>query len=89
MKEKNRRLVAMIIFLTVMLHVPSVDAGKVVVIPLASGKKATGDAVAAEVLEDKTFSSDAGVGLDGAMLNRGAVTIVPGTTDLDYPGGIS
>ena len=53
---------------------------KVVVVPLG-GKKAAGDAVAAEVLEGKTFSNTDEVGIDGAMVNNGAITLTPGSAD--------
>lgn len=42
---------------------------------------AEGDAVAANVLAGKTFSNDADTGLTGAMVNNGAVTITPGTSN--------
>lgn len=59
---------------------------KVVVVPLGS-KKAAGDAVAADVLEGKTFSNKYEVGIDGAMVNNGAMTFHPGTADQSVPEG--
>lgn len=59
---------------------------KVVVVPLG-GKKAAGDAVAADVLEGKTFSNKDDVGIDGAMVNNGAMTFNPGTVDQAVPEG--
>jgi hypothetical protein len=47
-----------------------------------------GDAEAKHVLEGKTFSSQvAGAGAVGAMPNRGAVTITPGTSNKTIPAG--
>lgn len=59
---------------------------KVVVIPMG-GKKAAGDAVAVDVLEGKTFSNKDDVGIDGAMVNNGAMTFNPGTADQTVPEG--
>lgn len=59
---------------------------KVVVVPMG-GKKPSGDAVAADVLEGKTFSNKDDVGIDGAMVNNGAMTFNPGTSDQAVPEG--
>lgn len=59
---------------------------KVVVVPLG-GQKPTGDAVAEDVLEGRTFSNQDDVGIDGAMVNNGAMTFKPGTADQAVPEG--
>lgn len=61
---------------------PVYAADRVVVIPLNSGGgAATGDAVAADVLEGKTFSNASASGIPGTMVANGAVSITPTTTD--------
>ncbi len=60
----------------------------VVVVPLfRSHAKCTGNVVAEEVLEGKTFSSDEGVEISGTMVNQAAVTITPGASDQNIPEG--
>ncbi len=46
-----------------------------------------GTAVAADVLSSKTFSSAAGLGVAGTMADRGAVALVPGTSDQAIAAG--
>lgn len=49
---------------------------------------AIGDAIAANVLAGKVFSSQvAGPGVTGTMPNRGAHNITPGTSDITIPNG--
>lgn len=49
---------------------------------------AEGTATAAQVLAGYTFSSDAGTGLSGSMVNNGALgTYTPGTTNQSIPAG--
>jgi hypothetical protein len=61
---------------------------KVVIIPMSDrGGKPTGDALDHEVLDGKTFSSEAGTDQIGTMPNNGAVTITPGTTAQNIPEG--
>ena len=74
---------------------PKLIAGKAVSVWYDTGSggrffikaSAEGDAVAANVLAGKTFSNDDDTGLAGAMPDRGAVTITPGTADQVIPGG--
>ena len=75
-----KKAVGTIAVVTVLIFaVSAIAADKVVVIPLG-GKKAAGDAAAADVLAGKTFSNKDDVGIDGAMVNNGAITFTPGTT---------
>lgn len=60
-------------------------AGDIAVITL--GNKATGDAVADDVLEGKTFSNHDASGITGIMANNGSVSIMPGTEDRTIPEG--
>ncbi|MBI5504083.1 MAG: DUF1566 domain-containing protein [Deltaproteobacteria bacterium] len=46
-----------------------------------------GTAAADDVLTDKTFSSTAGLGVTGTMVNNGAVTLTPTTTDQAIAAG--
>jgi hypothetical protein len=46
-----------------------------------------GTAAPGDVLSGKTFSSNAGIGVPGTMVNKGAVTLTPGTTDQTIPAG--
>ena len=57
----------------------AIAADKVVVVPLG-GKKPAGDAVAADVLEGKTFSNKDDVNIPGTMANNPAVSYIPGTS---------
>jgi Protein of unknown function (DUF1566) len=66
--------------------VSAIAADRVVVVPLG-GKKPTGDAVAADVLEGKTFSNKDDVSIPGTMVNNGAKTFDPGTDDQNIPTG--
>ena len=50
-------------------------------------KKAKGDAVAADVLEGKTFSNKDEVDIPGTMVDNGARTFNPGTADQNVPTG--
>ena len=43
--------------------------------------EATGNATAADVLADKTFSNDSSAGVSGTMTNNGAVTITPAASN--------
>lgn len=84
---KMRRTVFILMSVVVLLSaVIAMAADKVVVVPLG-GKKPAGDAVAADVLEGKTFSNKDEVGIGGAMVNNGAQTFVPGTADQTVPEG--
>jgi hypothetical protein len=47
----------------------------------AAGATCTGDATAGDVLSGKTFSNASATGIAGTMPDRGAVTIVPTTTN--------
>lgn len=49
--------------------------------------RATGDAVATDVLEGKKFSNGSKNGLTGSMPNKGAVVITPGPADQAIPPG--
>lgn len=61
-----KKLLPSLAMITILLFaVVSFAASKVVVVPLG-GKKATGDAVAADVLSGKTFSNEGGIGLIGS-----------------------
>jgi len=61
-----KKAISILTFSIILLFAFSaVAADKVVVIPMNSGKKATSNAVAADVLEGKTFSSVDGTGLTG------------------------
>ena len=55
-------------------------------IPLCT-KKAQGDALAENVLAEKTFSNKDDVNIPGTMVNNGAVTIDPDTADQAIPSG--
>ncbi len=66
----------------------AVAADKVVVIPLGGKNTAiVGDAVAADVLDGKTFSGESGVGIPGTMPDNGAVLIHPSDSDQSIPSG--
>ena len=60
---------------------------KVVVVPLSSSNTAVGDAVAADVLAGKTFSTASATGVTGTMVDNGGVTIVPGTSNQTIAAG--
>lgn len=82
-----KRILSIVTLITMVLFAASVIAAdKVVVVPLG-GKKSVGDAAAADVLEGKTFSNKDNVGLDGTMVNNGAVTFNPGSSDQAVPKG--
>jgi uncharacterized protein (TIGR02145 family) len=74
-------LVALLLF-----AVSAMAQTKVVVVPMG-GKKPSGDAVAADVLEGKTFSNKDDVGIAGTMVNNGAMAFRPGTSDQEVPEG--
>lgn len=59
--------------------------GDITVITL--GKKATGDAVAVDVLEGKTFSNHDASGITGTMANNGSISITPGAEERTIPEG--
>lgn len=48
--------------------------------------RTSGNAVAADVLDGKTFSNDSGPYLEGTMTNNGVKTITPGTSDQSLGG---
>jgi len=50
-------------------------------------KQASGNAVAGDVLLNKTFSNDGAAGLTGSMPNRGAVILTPGPADVAIVAG--
>jgi hypothetical protein len=64
----------------------AIAADKVVVVPLG-GKKPAGDAIAADVLEGKTFSNKDDVNIPGTMANNPAVSYIPGTSDQSISEG--
>ena len=49
--------------------------------------EATGDATAADVLSGKTFSNAGSASVSGSMVNQGAKTITPATSDQTIPEG--
>jgi len=61
-------------------------ADKVVVIPLG-GEKATGDAVADDVLDGKMFSNKDNIGINGSMVNNEAIIISPSVGSQTIPEG--
>ncbi len=66
--------ISVLTFFTILLFsVSTMAQNKVVVIPMKSGKQATGNAVEGDVLDGKTFSNDAGSGKTGTR----AVSPVP------------
>lgn len=82
-----RTVLRAITLATVLLFAVSVIAAdKVVVIPLG-GKKPTGNVIAANVLEGKTFSNEDAINIRGTMVNNGAVIFYPGTSDMTIPKG--
>lgn len=81
------KIFSIISLLTLMLFaVSAMGETKVVVVPMG-GKKPSGNAVAADVVEGKTFSNKDDVGIDGVMVNNGAMTFNPGTSDQAVPEG--
>ncbi len=71
--------ISILSIVTVLLcNIYAIAADKVVVIPIIISSP-TGDALASDVLEGKTFSSKDGAGIPGTMMNKGAGgTITPG-----------
>lgn len=65
------------------LRVPSATLSQVVL----GAEPATGDAIAAEVLEGATFSNATENGITGTMPDRGAVNIIPTAEDQAIPEG--
>lgn len=82
----NRIFTILTLITMVLFSVSAIAADSVVVIPL-SGKKSVGDAVAADVIEGKTFSNKDAVNIPGTMVNNGAVSFTPDTTDQTVPEG--
>jgi hypothetical protein len=80
-RRGNVKALSQIVSLTILLlsAVSGIAADKVVVIPLG-GKKPSGTVIATEVLEGTTFSNDDGVDIQGTMVDRGAITYLPGTS---------
>jgi hypothetical protein len=78
MKKKRLIGVALLLFALQSSSVPAAD--KVVVVPLG-GEKPTGDAIAADVLEGKTFSNKDDTDLSGTMPNIGQQDITPSVSD--------
>ncbi|MFH2124471.1 MAG: hypothetical protein ABIJ50_13440 [Pseudomonadota bacterium] len=76
-------IVSIIILLTICIFTCSAsvaDTIRVVVVPLGGGK-ATGDAVAGDVLAGKTFSNQYAAGIPGIMPDIGKQVITPTTSD--------
>ncbi|MCM3730081.1 hypothetical protein M3196_00155 [Fictibacillus nanhaiensis] len=63
---------------------PSADGGTGAFI--LQGEGASGNAIASDLLSGKTATTDAGE-ITGSMVNRGAMTITPGTTNQVIPDG--
>ena len=60
---------------------------KVVVVPLISEKKCTGNASSDDVLSGKTFSNAQRTGMAGTMSNNGSINITPSTSSQPIPEG--
>ncbi len=78
-----------IMFAVLMLAGSSWAHEKVIVVPLGGSKAAAkvGDVTAEYVLDGKTFSTETGTGVTGVMVDNGAVTIIPSTSDQAVVGG--
>lgn len=91
MKKHNLNQVYLLVCITVpvfLLHSVAIAANTVVVVPL--GKISTGDAMAAGVLEGKTFSNKDEIGISGAMVDfsdSNAKVYTPGASVVNIDTG--
>lgn len=81
----NKLLSVIILVVGLLSSTTGIAVEKVVVVPL--WKNPTGNAIAQDVLEEKTFSNKEGVGVSGTMINNGTVTFNPGRSDQNVPEG--